>query len=223
MSSQDFSHPIAIGASVALHLAIGLALFAAAVSGPQAGRALHDTGKDMVVVNLVAFPSGGGAPTDFASNTPGKPADEERLRPSGEQPQAEPTGSDVDLGARPSGADSGPGRLTVISSSALADRASPSTGAEMEVFRNRLLEHIERYRRYPPEAQRAAVEGVVQVHFVMDRNGGVRDAWIERSSGSSVLDSEAVAAVRRAAPLPTMPYGWPDALDVTLPIGFALQ
>ena len=96
-------------------------------------------------------------------------------------------------------------------------------GAEVQAFRARLLHHIERFRRYPSQARKAGEEGVVRVHFVMNRSGEVLEAWIELSSGSALLDEEAVAAVRRAQPLPTPPTDWPSSFAVSLPIGYALQ
>jgi protein TonB len=92
----------------------------------------------------------------------------------------------------------------------------------LELFRDILLAHIEQFRRYPPEAQRGAIQGTVYLHFVMDRSGEITAIWVGRSSGSSILDDEAIAAIRRAAPLPFIPPNWPPHLDVTLPIVFAL-
>jgi protein TonB len=45
----------------------------------------------------------------------------------------------------------------------------------------------------------------LQLAFSIDRNGGVHNARIVRSSGSSVLDSETLALIARAQPLPAPP------------------
>ncbi|MEG3086723.1 energy transducer TonB family protein [Sphingomonas sp. PB4P5] len=222
MPSQDFSRPIAIGASVVLHVAVGLALLAAALAGPRGGRARADADADLVMIDLAAVPSDSVEPTGNTAGVVRKPIDAAQVKPAAQLHPSEPGGGSTDGGAAAPGPAGNPGRLTIASDTAL-DGASPSTGAAMDNIRLRLLEHIERYRRYPPEAQRTALEGVAEVHFVMDRDGGVRSAWIEHSSGSRLLDDEAVAAVRRAAPLPPMPRNWPDPLDVTLPIGFSLR
>jgi protein TonB len=104
-----------------------------------------------------------------------------------------------------------------------AEAAAPSTvqGAAADQFRDLLLAHIARFRRYPPEAQSAHIEGTVWLRFVMDRAGHVDSVWIDQSSGQRVLDNEAVASIRRADPLPAIPSSLPDRLDLTLPIGFS--
>ena len=46
---------------------------------------------------------------------------------------------------------------------------------------------------------------MAQLAFSVDRSGGVHNARIVRSSGSSVLDSETLSLVQRASPLPPPP------------------
>lgn len=64
-------------------------------------------------------------------------------------------------------------------------------------------------------------QGVVQLRFVMDRDGAVLLARIERSSGVALLDQEALAALQRALPLPKPPAEVPgDTLDLIVPVDF---
>lgn len=49
---------------------------------------------------------------------------------------------------------------------------------------------------YPEAARRGAIEGTVVVHFRVNRRGRVQDPEIRRSSGSDLLDREALRAVR---------------------------
>jgi protein TonB len=46
---------------------------------------------------------------------------------------------------------------------------------------------------------------------------------LDRSSGSSLLDREALDTVRRAQPLPKVPADLPDPLTLTVAIEFALS
>ncbi len=70
-------------------------------------------------------------------------------------------------------------------------------------FQQVLLQHIAHFRRYPPEALSRGMQGTVVILFLMRRDGTIIDAWIQSSSGQSVLDSEAIATIHRAEPLPT--------------------
>ncbi|MGY3615062.1 energy transducer TonB [Bradyrhizobium sp. USDA 10063] len=88
-------------------------------------------------------------------------------------------------------------------------------------FQHVLMRHIERFQRYPGAARRGHLEGTVKVAFVMDRDGRIVNAWVRSSSGKSVLDKEAVEALRRAEPLPSIPGELPGRLSVLLPVSFA--
>lgn len=102
------------------------------------------------------------------------------------------------------------------------DSVSSRSGSSAISYREALLAHIARYRRYPADARRDHVEGTVEVRFVLDRAGAVQNAWIAASSGRTTLDTEALAAIRRAAPMPKIPSDLPDSLDITLPIDFEI-
>lgn len=87
-----------------------------------------------------------------------------------------------------------------------------------------LLAHLERHKRYPREAQWLKQEGVVAVHFVMDRDGNVLETRIESSSHSTALDKEAIALLARAQPLPEPPEELRDErVELVVPVQFALK
>ena len=67
------------------------------------------------------------------------------------------------------------------------------------------MSKIERARRYPPAARARREEGVATVAFVMTRGGKVTSATLQTSTGSALLDREAIETVRRAQPLPPVP------------------
>jgi len=97
------------------------------------------------------------------------------------------------------------------------------SGATALQYRDILLAHIARYRQYPEEARLGRKQGTAWVRFLLDRDGRVLKMWLERGSGIAVLDSEAIAAVRRAAPLPAIPDSLPAQIDITVPIEFRIE
>jgi protein TonB len=87
-----------------------------------------------------------------------------------------------------------------------------------------LVAHINRYKRYPAEARAHKLTGIVTVEFTLDRRGQILSSRIAHSSGSAVLDEEAVALLMRAAPLPTPGEDVPsDGLHLALPIHFRID
>ena len=79
--------------------------------------------------------------------------------------------------------------------------AAPSPGANshnpnaMPNWKSALVARLERYKRYPAEAQARGEHGTAQLAFAVDRNGGVHHARIVRSSGSPALDAATLALV----------------------------
>jgi protein TonB len=55
------------------------------------------------------------------------------------------------------------------------------------------------------------------------RQGHVLSSSIARSSGSRILDSEAQATLARAEPLPAIPAGRPDEIEILVPIEFFMR
>jgi TonB family protein len=91
-------------------------------------------------------------------------------------------------------------------------------------YLGRLLAQLNRFKHYPAEARKAHIEGVVLLHFVMDGEGHVTKAEIQKSSGRPALDREALALMERAQPLPALPADFPTrTLDAVVPIEFALN
>jgi TonB family protein len=99
--------------------------------------------------------------------------------------------------------------------------APPASPAPLSVadWKSQIIELIERNKRYPLSAPRDE-ERVVQVLFSLDRRGRVMDSRIISSSGSSVLDEEALALVRRSEPFPPPPQELKDHVNLRLPIRF---
>lgn len=85
------------------------------------------------------------------------------------------------------------------------------TQAASNAYNALIVGHLEKYKRYPPAARGAV--GKTMLRFTLDRDGKVVDVRIEKSSGNSVLDQEALAVVHRAEPFPKFPAAKPEAQD----------
>ena len=98
---------------------------------------------------------------------------------------------------------------------ALAPRELPPVIAR---WQQAVVARLARFQRYPAQAK---ATGVVNLNFSIDRQGHVLNSEIINSSGSSVLDAEALSLLTRAAPLPPPPAAVPDTdLTFVLPIRF---
>jgi periplasmic protein TonB len=98
--------------------------------------------------------------------------------------------------------------------------AQKPPSAAVTSWQQALIARIARFQLYPPNANGA--EGVVTLGFTIDRQGHLLSSRIVKSSGSAVLDAEALALIKRAAPLPAPPAELTDAnLSFALPIRYA--
>lgn len=86
-----------------------------------------------------------------------------------------------------------------------------------------VLAHLEKYRRYPARARAARQQGVTHIRFTMNRAGRILSAEIARKSGFFALDQAALATLRRAEPLPAIPEGMPDEVELTVPVEFFIR
>lgn len=82
--------------------------------------------------------------------------------------------------------------------------AAPTSGVassmSVATWRGSVMAHLNRHKRYP-----GGGGGTSSVAFTIDRTGRVLSARLLRSSGSAMLDQEAVALARRASPVPAPP------------------
>ena len=113
-------------------------------------------------------------------------------------------------------------RLSKARAEASAAAPPPARGAaDPAAYRNALLAKIWSAVRYPEAARERGATGVATVRFALDGAGAVTLADVAQSSGDRALDDEAVAAVRRASPLPAPPISAPHAYSA--PIRFELR
>jgi protein TonB len=106
--------------------------------------------------------------------------------------------------------------------------AAPMPGANapnsnaLPNWKSQLVARLERYKRYPAEAR--GDHGVARLAFSVDRSGGVHNARIVGSSGSSLLDRETLSLVERAQPLPPPPADITGAqIAIVVPIRYNIR
>lgn len=92
----------------------------------------------------------------------------------------------------------------------VASRGGASAG-EKAAYAALLHSHIQRFKRYPAEAQRQGITGVTRMTVTIDRSGRLVSARVSGGSGSELLDAEAAAVARRASPYPKPPAGFGGA------------
>lgn len=101
-----------------------------------------------------------------------------------------------------------------------APPASQATSDVKSTWEGQVLARLEKYRRFPDDARARRQQGVVHVRFRIDRPGRVLWSRIERSSGFAQLDRAALDTLRRAQPLPAIPAGRPDEVELVAPVEF---
>ena len=85
---------------------------------------------------------------------------------------------------------------------------------------------LNKHKRYPRRAAYRGDEGTVLVKFIVNRRGEVLSYELERSSGNTLLDKEALAMIQRAQPLPVFPDELAkvrDTITVLVTIPFQLR
>jgi pilus assembly protein CpaC len=99
------------------------------------------------------------------------------------------------------------------------DRAQirPEIESGLSSYSRLLQEKIGRALRYPPGAR--GQKGRVVVGLYILSNGQLQDAVITQSSGKTILDRAAIAAVKQLSPYPPFPAGLElESLQIEIPI-----
>lgn len=147
-------------------------------------------------------------------------------KPADEQPKPEERREAADRAADASVAAAPPRVEAPKEASAVAaPKGSPEAAARARTTWERsVVMHLGRHKRYPPAARSLRQQGSVSVAFTMDRLGNVVAARVLTSSGSTLLDEEATAVLKRASPLPAPPPSIGGAtFELVLPIQFRIR
>jgi protein TonB len=78
-------------------------------------------------------------------------------------------------------------------------------GGRYDTYLLDVRRRIERIWRYPPQALAAKLEGDAEIRFTIDAAGALAGCSVTASSGNPLLDEEAMAVVRTAAPYNPLP------------------
>jgi protein TonB len=107
---------------------------------------------------------------------------------------------------------------------ALAPGAASRNPNALPNWKSALVAQIARHKRYPEAARARGDHGVAQVAFSVDRHGGLHEARIVRTSGSALLDRDALAWLQRSQPLPPPPPEIRGArISVTVPLSYDIR
>jgi protein TonB len=107
-------------------------------------------------------------------------------------------------GGQHAGGGGGEGRLTS------PDASGGGGGTEVrsdwkKSYRRKVYSRIASAKRYPYSARRAGMEGKVVVRFTISRDGELISVSVVQPCEYSLLNSDALEWVRRAAPFPPFP------------------
>lgn len=72
-------------------------------------------------------------------------------------------------------------------------------------YQDMVKQRIEETRKYPLWAKKQKIEGIAYLSFVVLSDGASQGIKIIHSSGSKILDEEALATIKRASPFPPIP------------------
>ena len=102
---------------------------------------------------------------------------------------------------------------------------TPSMSAAPASWQSQVLSHLARYKRYPGDARQRKRAGAAWVRFRLDRDGKLLSSELLTSSGTVLLDREALQVLQRAQPLPAPPASvlHQGTVSVTLPVSFKLE
>jgi protein TonB len=151
---------------------------------------------------------------------PARQAERTKPKPASKRSSVAPHGSQIS------------GKAKESASAGSATGSTKGTGKISRIGQQRLEKQylaglrraIAKKRYYPTRARRTGKTGVATVYFVLDQQGRIRDARLDKSSGSSALDQAAVETLQRLARYKPIPEAlgrarWP----LRVPIRFALD
>ena len=102
-----------------------------------------------------------------------------------------------------------------------APTAASVRSASLVSWKLRISTHLQRYKRYPPDAAARGERGMAELSFTVDRKGHVKMTKLQRGSGHASLDEATLELIQRAQPLPPPPGDVPGSeFSFTVPVKF---
>jgi protein TonB len=151
-----------------------------------------------------------------------KPQPEQEEQPKEEEPREEAPQKETPAEVQAAQLTTAPPRVDAEAPpvSAPSPGQSASLARVQATWVKALVRHLE---RFPEGARSLRTEGTVVVAFTLDRSGQVVVSRVTKSSGSALLDEEAVEVLKRASPLPAPPPEIAGPFDLSLPILFRIR
>lgn len=88
----------------------------------------------------------------------------------------------------------------------------------------KVLEKVEKNKKYPEFAKQENIEGIVEVKFSITKFGKIKEVNMISSSGYKILDDAAILTVKRASPFQSIPKELEkEELNIKVKIVFKLQ
>jgi TonB family protein len=201
-----------IGLSAALH---GLALISVPGDGfsPQ-----HPAQEDQFVQTLKMIKVGTRPPAKAPDTPQKKKLVEKIVEPAPEVPpieDAEETDETAPREAAQEG-EGGEGPAAEAAPGGGAEDGGQLTDRDYAALLAYIRDFIDKNLVYPAMARRRNVEGVVGIHFEIERNGGLAAVTVDHSSGSSILDNAAVSLVKKIHPPENLTLNRTSALRVNI-------
>ncbi|THK43148.1 energy transducer TonB [Methylophaga sp. SB9B] len=110
------------------------------------------------------------------------------------------------------------------SSTISSQAASAIQQAAQQTYFSLLARTLAEKKRYPGISRRRGEQGVVQLFFIVSRDGKIRESRIDASSGFQRLDQAVMEMLEKAQPLPAFPAEMSQQqLEVKVPIAFELS
>lgn len=124
-----------------------------------------------------------------------------REEPSGGRGQGAAAGTAVGTGGKATGKEG------ITEEGGGGFRLTPLNAPEVQYisYFASIKRKIELVWQYPYEAAAAGIQGELTLDFVIARSGAVNSIALVRSSGSKILDDEAIRSIRKAAPFDPIP------------------
>ena len=90
-----------------------------------------------------------------------------------------------------------------------------TTDPDFVTYFTKITQIIDREWKYPELALQHHLQGIVYVRFTITKHGDIEDIVITKSSGSQLLDLEALRAIRAVSPFPAIPP-WIKTIPLTI-------
>jgi protein TonB len=233
------SHALHVAAAAGLYVLVGTDLLSysppSGAASIELSAAFSHPATPAAEVRMEAAPAASLAPAALArqaaqSEHSGEEMPEVAAAPSGELPPLVRMRSPDDPGPAPAAGDAAaaptprsaaPAPAFALTGPAAAQAAShASAGSQADSLP---VAAFQPAPVYPPELERAGIEGTVTFRLKIAADGSVSEALVEKTSGYAAMDRAALEAVRRWRFTPARRFGLPVAIEVRKRFPFVIE